>query len=75
VNDLDAAGELPDDVEPMLSENGEVSPLAIVEDELMLALPDVAMHETCSPPADAAPKATGPSNPFAVLKTLKDRKR
>jgi uncharacterized metal-binding protein YceD (DUF177 family) len=70
-----AEADLPEGVEPVFSEDGEVSPLAIVEDELILALPVVAVHEACSAPVEAKPAATGPSNPFAVLKELKDRQR
>ena len=65
-----------------LNEFGEISLFALIEDELMLALPIVAMHE----PEDCrikdedmtfgelAPEATEEkkSNPFDVLKNLKN---
>ncbi|GAA5214849.1 23S rRNA accumulation protein YceD [Corallincola platygyrae] len=71
--------ELPDAYEPVeLDENGEVELHTLVEDELMLALPIVPMHdlEDCPEgsnqmvygeiePADERP------NPFAVLNSLK----
>lgn len=72
--------ELPEAYEPIeLDENGEVNLHLLIEDELMLALPIVAMH----PPAecgvnsdelvygDIEPADERP-NPFAVLKQLKD---
>ncbi|MGL5949555.1 MAG: 23S rRNA accumulation protein YceD [Aeromonas sp.] len=71
--------ELPDAYEPIeLDENGEIDLHQILEDELILALPQVAMHslESCPrgnmdmtwgeiTPADERP------NPFAVLEQLK----
>lgn len=65
-----------------LNEFGEISLVQLVEDELMLALPIVAMHEPseCSLKEDdmtfgeLAPEATEEkkSNPFDVLKQLKN---
>lgn len=73
------ANDLPEAYEPALvDENGEIDLLQLVEDELILALPQVAMHEEVDckvnplsmvygeiSPADERP------NPFAVLKNLK----
>ena len=79
---LDEAAQLPDDYEPLLPEDGAVDPVALVEDELLLALPTVARHPvgTCEPPryeqpsnAPAPPPDSGTDNPFAVLETLKRR--
>lgn len=76
VDDDAQADRLPDGIEPVLSDDGHVSPLAVVEDELILALPIVALHQDCSPPADAAPApAKVGDSPFAVLKQLKNRQR
>lgn len=68
------AGSPTGDMEPLVSANGEVSPLALVEDELILALPVVPMHgpgTRCEVPAEAIPSGTARPNPFAVLKSLK----
>lgn len=76
VADEAAAERLPGGMEPVLSADGEVSPLALVEDELILALPIVALHEDCTAPIEAAPETgTERSNPFAALKELKNRQR
>jgi len=65
-----------------LGEYGEINLIQLVEDELMLALPIVAMHEPneCSVKesdmtfGELAPEATEEkkSNPFDVLKQLKN---
>ena len=63
---------LPADVEAVLSVDGRASPLGLVEDELILALPIAPMHapDACSVrPADTP--AVGKENPFAVLRQLK----
>ncbi|BEJ49414.1 hypothetical protein Ri1_20130 [Aeromonas dhakensis] len=71
--------ELPEAYEPIeLDENGEMDLHQILEDELILSLPQVAMH-----PMDACPRgnmemtwgeiepADERPNPFAVLEELK----
>lgn len=77
VADDDAAAALPDDIEPLESVDGSVSPLALVEDELLLALPPVALHGDgeCSAAMTATGTASERSNPFAALRQLKDRQR
>ena len=65
-----------------LGEYGEISFVQLVEDELMLALPIVAMHKPDECPitekdmtfGELAPEATDEtkSNPFDVLKQLKN---
>ncbi len=71
--------DLPEAYEPIeLDENGEIDPIAIIEDEVIVNLPLVALHaeEDCSvnphdmtfgeiEPADEQP------NPFAALSKLK----
>ena len=58
------------------SEDGYIDIYSVVEDELMLALPLVAMHEdtACNehwPAAETDPEAGKTDNPFAVLQQLK----
>lgn len=67
-------GSLTGDEEPVIASNGKVSPLELVEDELILALPVVPMHgpdTRCEVPAETTPTGTARPNPFAVLKSLK----
>jgi uncharacterized protein len=79
---------LPENYEPLLV-GAEPMPLsAIVEDELMLALPIVSMHAPEQCPASTRPEHTADdvpaegaeadqaadrANPFAVLRTLKEK--
>ena len=70
--DMDA---LPDDMEPFLVTDAEQSLLDIVEDELLLLLPQVSAHaEACSEyllQQDKRRQADKvASSPFAVLKNL-----
>jgi uncharacterized protein len=83
VRGLDEAEMLPDDLEPCLIEDGQVVFRDLLEDELLLALPQVAMHDpgACHPPAQGvAEKApierSGQEreNPFAALAELKRNK-
>ncbi len=75
----DQVGNLPDVYEPaFVDENGEISILQFIEDELLLALPQVAMHEEIDCKVDTdnmvfgdIPLADERPNPFAVLKSLK----
>lgn len=79
LQDAEQNDELPDVYEPVeVNDHGEINLLQLFEDELILALPIVALHaeEDCAirqdemsygkiEPADERP------NPFAVLKELK----
>lgn len=79
VRNEEAVDELPEAYEPaIVDENGEINLIQLVEDELILELPQVAMHDDADcnigsknmsfgeiPVADERP------NPFAVLKNLK----
>lgn len=75
----DQESTLPDAYEPALvDENGEVNLHHLIEDELILALPQVAMHDDLDCHVDAAnmvfgeiPLADERPNPFAVLKNVK----
>ncbi len=64
------AEALPDELEPFISEGGAVSPHAVVEEELLLSLPVVALHDdrnACLPPAHAAGMTPERTSPFAAL--------
>ena len=85
VRDAAQAEALPDHLDPMEVEQGRIRPLDLVEDELLLAIPQIPMHppgrcvELYEPAADPAGAADadqgvevpGPENPFAVLAHLK----
>lgn len=79
VRGLDEAARLPAAYEPALAEDGRVRPADLVEDELLLALPPVPLHEAgrCGARAEASvsddqPGPTSETNPFAVLAALRD---
>jgi len=76
------AENLPDDYEPLLVGNDPLNLSDIVEDELLLALPIVAMHEDndClqqwlpeEDEEDSPAEATKTDNPFAKLADLKPK--
>ncbi len=79
VNEGDDLDEIPEAYDPVeLNEHGEINILELFEDELMLSLPIVPMHDE----KDCKVKSEGLSfgniepaekrpNPFAVLKELK----
>ncbi len=68
---------LPEGREAVMSDNGGVSPLALVEDELILALPIVPMHAEgeCSMRLAENPAPAERESPFAVLQQLKNRQQ
>jgi uncharacterized protein len=83
VQGLDEAEMLPEDLDPCVVEDDQVALRDLLEDELLLALPQVAMHGpgSCQPPASGvtqeAPKQSSGQereNPFAVLSELKRAK-
>jgi uncharacterized protein len=75
----DRARDLPARLDPLVVEGESCDLWAVVEDELILALPIVSYHDTeacrqrlepyTMPPVEAAREAD--SNPFSVLKQLK----
>ncbi len=73
------ADELPEAYEPIeIDENGEINLLQLIEDELIVELPQVAMHDEvdCKVSSDnlvfgEIPSADERPNPFAVLESLK----
>jgi uncharacterized protein len=79
VTDEAQADRLPDDYEPLLLADDRMSLPELLEDEILLAIPLVAMHEyDCSDyllaqedqqQAEAGP-VTEKANPFSVLKDL-----
>lgn len=77
VGGLEEMARLPDDLEPLLVTDGVVVPAGLIEDELLLTLPDVPRHDgPCGPqdllqPAPASADAAA-DNPFAVLAGLRD---
>ncbi|MCU7811544.1 MAG: DUF177 domain-containing protein, partial [Candidatus Thiodiazotropha sp. (ex Notomyrtea botanica)] len=83
VEGYDQAAQLPEELDPCIVEDGQVQFMDLIEDELLLMLPQVAMHkpDVCQKPltemADEKPAVqdaqTG-ENPFAVLSELKREK-
>jgi uncharacterized protein len=75
VTGLEEAGALPAPYEPAVVVDGRVRPLELVEDELLLAVPDIPLHEdgACSAPVAAAATegASQDERPFAVLASLR----
>ncbi len=79
----DEAGYLPDEVDPLMVDAGRLRLLDLVEDEILLALPQVPMHPAgaCTvriesvPPEEATPDKAGEAqaHPFASLSALKLR--
>lgn len=76
VQDEEEADLLPDTFEPYLIEGEEQSVISLLEDELLLSLPMVAMHDTaCSEflteQISQIKAEKEASHPFAALKALK----
>jgi uncharacterized protein len=83
VKGMDEAGMLPDDLDPCLVEDDQIAFRDLLEDELLLALPQVAMHDpgACHAPVTGAAEerpieSSGQEreNPFAALEELKRNK-
>jgi len=73
VKDEAQAELLPDELDPLIA-GDEVNLIELIEDELLLALPIVPVHEQCEPPATGEGHDTElprRENPFAVLASLK----
>lgn len=76
---MNAEDELPEAYEPaQVDENGEINLVELIEDEMILELPQVAMHDDANCNVGSAnisfgeiPVADERPNPFAVLKNLK----
>lgn len=76
------ASELPSTHEPVLVENEQLNLLALLEDELLLSLPQVIYHDEArcgvsrdqlTSGADAEVSETPAASPFDVLRTLKGK--
>ncbi|MFB9885121.1 YceD family protein [Balneatrix alpica] len=73
----EAAAALPSYYDPMIVSEEQVELLPVLEDELILALPLVAMHDDCEvqtefgEPVQSEVDERPASNPFAVLAQLK----
>ncbi len=80
VSSVEQADNLPQGFEPLLlADGGKIQLKAMVEDELLLALPDIPKHqEACLPPLARTPDALSngsavkQANPFSVLADLKN---
>lgn len=69
-------GELPEGFEPLRLEGETLELAELVEDEVLLALPDFPRHRDCRAPvelAEAPPEEPRRDNPFAELAALKRR--
>lgn len=71
----DEESALPADHEPLLGADGMIDPYALIEDELILALPLVPIRPGTDPvgaePDGTEPEPARPENPFAALRDLK----
>ncbi len=85
VSGPDEAQRLPDDVEPLLVEDGRLELRSLIEDDLILAIPAAPMHrladckvqlsEVNAPPdTGQASSEGGPEHPFAALADWKGDK-
>lgn len=68
--------QLPERYDPLLVSERKILPRDLIEDELMLCLPQIPMHapdacETASPASEMSQQQSGKKNPFAVLAALK----
>lgn len=82
VRDEEQIKELPEELDPWLLEDERIILTELIEEELLLALPLVAMHESCPTPllgkavtreAEVPETAKRKDNPFAVLASLKNQ--
>lgn len=73
VQDEEEGERLPEDMEPFVAA-GAVRPLRVAEEELILCLPPVALHEPgmCEPPSNPTAATPEEKSPFAALKGLVD---
>lgn len=76
------AAELPNTYEPVVVKNEQLNLLSVLEDELILSLPQVVYHDEADCPvsrdqlasgADAEASDEPAASPFDVLRTLKDK--
>ena len=83
---LDEIERLPEESDPLLAEEGRIRPMDLVEDELLLSLPQVPRHnpDACGVDVDTLNRATIAAqqeqetpgvSPFAVLAGLKSHEQ
>ncbi len=78
ITGLDEAQLLPEELDPLLVSEASIRLLDLIEDELLLALPQIAMHEPgdCAPPGQEAVEEGEETedargvHPFAILGEL-----
>ena len=78
VSGIDEERHLPESYDPLPVSDEPIRPRELIEDELLLALPQIPMHEptVCGrrvPVADGVRMRSGGANPFAVLAEFKRR--
>ena len=74
VEGLEASARLPEALDPLLVEEARIDPATLLEDELLLSLPQIARHEepcTEGPEAADVTSRTERTHPFAALAALK----
>lgn len=76
INEEDELEDLNEGLDPYQAEEGKISLLKLIEDEILLGLPLVPLHEEALCPATKSLQeyTATKENPFAVLKTLKQQK-
>ena len=79
IDDDNEQADLPDNLEPVQTENGRLAMASLVEDELILGLPQIPRkpglkkveYSTGGPlPASESPQPGGKKNPFAALQDM-----
>lgn len=77
VSSLEQANDLSGDLEPLILDDGKVLVNELIEDELLLALPDFPRHENVcveinkTLPAEKNNEQINSNNPFSILAKLK----
>lgn len=70
--------QIDDGIETFICAENEIDLAWFFEEEVLLAMPMIAKHETCSPPVDVSLKPTKQEmtthNPFAQLKAMMNNK-
>ncbi|MCK5728198.1 MAG: DUF177 domain-containing protein [Methylococcales bacterium] len=76
VESLAQAEKLASEYDPLIVNEKKISLINVIEDELLLAIPDFPRHEhLCLEPAkqtDVIETTTEPNNPFSILAQLKN---
>jgi uncharacterized protein len=74
VNSQDDITYLAADLEPFIAEDGKISLLKLIEEEILLSLPISTLHsdDECSASDKLQDHSAKPVSPFAVLKKIKE---